>query len=534
MTKRTASIKPEVAAKKACSDSNEDATEICAINKLNDDILVYLFERILFIDRLNAELVCKRWLQLVKNRSWKQFKVFSHTTFDELASDVKFTATSVGKCFLGRYYVKKCPHNNYERKPCYHMSLKEYQTIFQRAGANLIELNLEFFRDHNDDQFLDMSVPKLLTKRVMKGCSPLSQLEHLWVGFYVQLKNLHLLTIADSFPNLKSIAFNGLDRSTIAGFKTVLEKCQKLEYVRILFTQHVERTKVDFVELPVNLKVIYASEYHSGRWMGDLLSTAAQKCNEIQSVHYSTITPPSPRNLLSAFFSNVAKCLNLKYLHCPVSNNDPFSNALDHLLHLEALSVNISCMDPETVLTTISNKCHSKLEHLDLHLEAHYPPVLDINSYNFSDMPHLRSFQLYIYYGDDDQVNDVSEEFFKRLLSHGRLMYLNTNTKISLNTICDALRNCKDLRILSWHDNGFGYKPFLDTLNVIYGETLPKDDYQIIKTNTSLFNSLKSRNKKSPHPWLELCEVLPRSPVLHRIAFQGMTSVPQFAMQRCS
>uniref|UniRef100_A0A915ECH8 F-box domain-containing protein n=1 Tax=Ditylenchus dipsaci TaxID=166011 RepID=A0A915ECH8_9BILA len=90
--------------------------------------------------------------------------------------------------------------------------------------------------------------------------------------------------------------------------------------------------------------------------------------------------------------------------------------------------------------------------------------------------------------------HDLSN-FLKQVSSHGLLKFFDTNASLSNDSICQAMRECKNLNRLFWDETNFSFNELFDVLDAIHAGKAP-----VTNGDESMLRISADQNVS--HPWI--------------------------------
>uniref|UniRef100_A0A915DZD4 F-box domain-containing protein n=1 Tax=Ditylenchus dipsaci TaxID=166011 RepID=A0A915DZD4_9BILA len=131
--KRTSSV---------CGALASTSSSLCMkdyINRLANDELAIIFQNISFLDRLNAELVCKRWKKVAMNpKCWSNFREISFSEFYSVKKDVISKDSKLARSFIENHLYGVC-----NTRVRFHISIDKLTYLFKRCDKFIKELNFD-------------------------------------------------------------------------------------------------------------------------------------------------------------------------------------------------------------------------------------------------------------------------------------------------------------------------------------------------------------------------------------------------------
>ncbi|KAI1702169.1 hypothetical protein Ddc_17259 [Ditylenchus destructor] len=489
------------------------------VEQVSDDVLVLISQKLHFIDRLNAELVSRRWQMVVKTKGWTEFHKFSW-------QDLKFYSMATPHPKPRPYRMVTINWKNSERF-AYQIRQKQFEAIFNRVSNSLRELNLDWFVTVN-------AIGKLIPEM-------LPNLVHLNLGNTVQPSSSDFRCIANKLPNLRSFAFE--NPNVGPGLNYFLANASHLEYLSICRCKnfqirirenirHPNHPRITptftFESLPPNLKYL---RFDTTTFPSHLLQTAYEYCPKLASIECM----PDPDKVELTFLDELQKFHNLQYLSIVLhqNQNDAFAQCITNLTNLRALDLQIFSQ-ADTVIDCISQYLH-KLEHFGLSTNPFTVQKISMNkARDLAGLPKLVSL-FFNEKREEDQIqfNDMllREMTSKRNLEFFSVCYGN----IPLISVRDALCKCKTLRGMAWQRispfeimainvpfSNSSMHQIADILDDIHGKNTTPENFDDI---FQIYSGISVPAGFS-HPWLKISDKPFKSPVGERIRFGCLKSKP--------
>ncbi|KAI1732438.1 hypothetical protein Ddc_01302 [Ditylenchus destructor] len=188
------------------------------IEKLNDDVLIIVFEKLSCLDRMNIELVCRRWRNLAMKKSWSTFREFS---FEHMHHVIFGDPSMKNSPLIDRFHRKHSPGG------LQYMNLSWFESLFRRCAPYIEEFQLGNFFSLRYESF--------------------ERLGDLKEAFWTMDFSWSSLTSAETSASNSIAIFNGLTN--------LFERNQQLEYLKIVECSHLF-AKYRFTVLPKSLKCL--------------------------------------------------------------------------------------------------------------------------------------------------------------------------------------------------------------------------------------------------------------------------------------
>ncbi|KAI1721931.1 f-box-like domain-containing protein [Ditylenchus destructor] len=409
---------------------NESESIEPSLDCLPDEILIQILEELNLFDRFLAELVCKRWQRLAKNRSWTKFHRFSYKVLDEIATDEQAIRCPLTQEFFN---MAKDP----ERDQSFFITHDWLSRLLDRCGAYLVEMNL------NQLELLTYCTTTELGERLFTTYEP----EPHPMQFLTRLRHLTIpsLSYSSLYDNLEDeIPFHQLLSVVLAGmadvnkFKAFIEKCQLLEALQMKvhsFLPGVEFSVFENIRYPPTLKMI--SVDYENRHTSAMLSALLSQNLSIQSLSFGRTN-----NL-----ERIGKFKNLRHLSLKnfVGDHSLAVEVLKSLPNLCALELEFLWTYGSQLLAGIVQNCR-QISHLGLRLTFSYFHSTIMASPNENLVPNLPNLtSLSITFNKEIPVSadHIFNKFFECIVSNGKLQYFHTSTALSNYLVNKMLLNCR-------------------------------------------------------------------------------------------
>uniref|UniRef100_A0A915EE24 Uncharacterized protein n=1 Tax=Ditylenchus dipsaci TaxID=166011 RepID=A0A915EE24_9BILA len=298
------------------------------------------------------------------------------------------------------------------------------------------------------------------------------------------LANLGHLNLANVFMNrqalemiakccpktLKSVCFevDGMNEEIFAGLIKVLSECQGIEVIR--FRHYFDSVSHHISRLPQALKFL---EYSDAAYHQELFRQIAEQKIQLHGL-----------GLLSISLDEVM-LMSLHRIDC--SRMKYFSIRLD-LGTLEVLTQGATEFLDEVVEAIVQGCPKLKL----LKLVVLNPEELVVSSLN--NLTAIKLSAVSIQLCGSGGSHDLSN-FLKQVSSHGLLKFFDTNASLSNDSICQAMRECKNLNRLFWDETNFSFNELFDVLDAIHAGKAP-----VTNGDESMLRI--SADQTVSHPWI--------------------------------
>ncbi|KAI1714692.1 f-box-like domain-containing protein [Ditylenchus destructor] len=499
-----------------------------SLDCLPDEILIQILEELNLFDRFHAELVCKRWQRLAKNRSWTKFRAFSYKLLDEIATDKRAI-----QCPLTQEFFNMAKDD--ERDQFFFITHDWLSRLLDRCGAYLEEMNL------NQLELLTYCAKTTDGERLFTTYEPdphpmqyLTRLRHLTIPSLSFFALYDDLEAEIPFHQLLSVVLAGM--ADVNKFKLFIEKCQILEALQMKvhsFLPGVEFSVFENIRYPPTLKLI--SFDYDNRFTSTMLSALLSQNLQIQSLSFAIIEQPYVLQRLAfqrypnilGNTNNLERIGQFKSLrHLSLKNF-----AGDHSVAVEVFKglPNLCALELEflwtygsQVLAGIVQNCR-QISHLGLRLTFSYCRSTQITSIVedlVPNMPNLTSLSITFSKEIPVSAEQLFNKFFECIASNGKLQYFHTSTALSNDLVNKMLLNCRNLKVLAWNPTRYNAKVIHSALDIIHEQSLPRNDRDegILKIKLR-----KGQGKNASHPWLKYLDSVPSSPVLDSARFSGLS-----------
>uniref|UniRef100_A0A915E947 F-box domain-containing protein n=1 Tax=Ditylenchus dipsaci TaxID=166011 RepID=A0A915E947_9BILA len=484
--------------------SNTPST-VCLAD-LPNSVLFQIFKNVSFWQRVNIlEKVNRQWSELSKSvgHSEDEFRAISEDLF---SSNPKWKA--IGRKFFvlpERYF------------PYYEVSIHIFEWLFARCGAAVQELNPRLlvvtggetlFTDH----ILDM----------------LPNLRHIVLPKHMQT-NSAWTAIVGHVPKLKSLVIPSLNDNQQkhhieVGLNMVFNKCHQLEYLYVKCKHELHFIKQESKCAPLKLLEL------PGAAQCKILAHIAQDVRLSSLAHnFCSSVIEDKFNLTNAFnvYSRL-RCLNLKI---DTNCDQHLSEAAKRWHNLEALSLggkfrtneNEKLPEISKVVESVVKKCPN-LVHICLQNCSLWDYVLPV----LAEIPKLVSLDINYLELNTEEVMSTTEKvgayniacrkLFAHMIKIARLQHFSTYADLGVELSCEALVNCKDLKVYA--GQGKQQKTFNKNDNSQALRIMIKAGFSDDPEDVGAYERLKGY----------FCKIEPRSETLQRIRVADLhgSNVPTY------
>ncbi|KAI1703194.1 hypothetical protein DdX_15026 [Ditylenchus destructor] len=466
---------------------NERSPE-ASLDCLDSFVLKGLFEKLMPMDRLRAEMVSRRWRRIAKNHSWSSYRSlqYAHFSEDDLDNSQKLLDCLLPRCM---------------------QFVQEVNLFGSQVPVSLFVIN----EKQTWESVLFRALPSL------------TNLRHL--AFDTRRMYYRLFGVAERWPtdwlaNIKSLHVMNIMNSCINSL------CNRLPNLQVLRLDHnYDFYYPEWTIVPRSLKWVIQS-YRETEYQSALLQRAI--IDDV-SIEYLEMACVLENSNIARFAEYVPTSLCYLTFTIGEDNRNSINGMLCTLIYLRALKITI--LDPcdlstaNQVLDTIAT-CMPNLEHLEF-LSTHKMPLDGEKIIGLSRLARLSSVSFLFKHKD---VAPAICRLFEVLTERGSLKYFVSRSAIPIPILCRAIKSCRGLQTLfCWNRPAVGMDIF-DTLDEAHAFEAPPDDPEDERI-LHLCLGGRNRAKRNDHPWAKFYtdfEYLPPSKVAQRIRDDILRDLPSF------